>query len=137
MRVSQFASSYVRRRTTDRMVDACKIWKPGAPVVDPVTKKASRSAGELKYEGPCRFWEVSAGSQVIIGDEQVTMTNAYLSVPYNTPVPESDDIVQITASDDPDLVGRTVHIISMVRGGGLRASRVFQVSVTDSKRSTW
>lgn len=136
MRISPFAASYVRRRTSEHMVDACKIWRPGPPVVD-ANGVAKRAVAQLKYEGPCRFWEVNAGQQIIVGDEQITMTQAYLSLPYNSVVPESDDIVQITASDDNDLVGRTVNVLSVVRGGGLRASRKFLVQVIDSKKATW
>lgn len=137
MRISPFAASYVRRRTTDHMVDACKIWTPAAPVVNPTTGVASRPAGTIKYEGPCRFWEVNAGQQIVVAGEQITMSQAYLTLPYNSVVPESDDVVQITASDDVDLIGRVVNIISVTRGGGLRASRKFLVQVVDSQKSTW
>ena len=60
MRISPFAASYVRKRTTEHMVDACKIWTPGEVQVDE-DGSAYRAQGELKYEGPCRYWEVSAG----------------------------------------------------------------------------
>lgn len=137
MRISPFAASYVRRRTTERMVDACKIWKPGAVVVNPSTGVASRAAGDLKYEGPCRFWEVPGGVQVIVGDEQITTASAFLTLPYDSIVPESDDVVQITESVDSDLVGRVVNVTGVIRGGGLRASRRFTVQVVSSKKDTW
>lgn len=136
MRISPFAGSYVRKRTTERMVDACKIWKPGAVVID-ANGVASRAAGTTKYEGPCRFWEVPGGVQVIVGDEQITTANAFLSLPYNSIVPESDDVVQITASVDNDLVGRVVNVTGVIRGGGLRASRRFTVQVVSSKKESW
>lgn len=137
MRISPFAGAYVRKRTTEHMVDSCKIWKPGAPVVDPVTGVATRPQSTIKYEGPCRFWEVPSGTQVIVGDQQITQAQTYLSLPYNSIIPESDDVVQITDSDDIDLVGRMVNVISVVRGGGLRASRRFLVQVVESKKDTW
>lgn len=137
VRISPFAAAYVRKRTRDHMVDACKIWKPGDVVLDRNTGKATRTVDTVKYEGPCRFWEVANGNQALVGDEQVVFSQSYLSIPYNAPVPESDDIVQITASVDADLVGRTVAIVSTVRGGGLRASRRFLVSVIESQKETW
>lgn len=137
MSISPFAQSYIRTRTADRMDDTCMIWTAGAPVIDPVTGKSTRSVGTIKYTGKCRFWEVTGGPQVLVGDEQVTITQSFLSVPFDAPVPESDDIVQITASADPDLVGRTVNILSITRGGGLRASRVFRVQLVDSKSGAW
>ena len=136
MRISPFAASYVRKRTTERLSDTCKIWKPGDPVTNP-DGTAYRPEAQVRYEGPCRFWEVNAGQQIVVAGEQITMTQAYLSLPYNSVVPESDDIVQILSSADDDLVGRTVNVISVVRGGGLRASRKFMVQVVDSKKDTW
>lgn len=137
MPLSKFAASYVRSRTADKMEDECRIFKPGEMVVDPVTHKARRGEAVVKYEGPCRFWEVQAGAQVVVGDNQVVVTQSYLSLPYNAPVPESDDIVQITKSVDEDLEGRTVQVVSVVRGGGLRASRKFLVRLVDSRKDTW
>lgn len=135
--ISKFAASYVRRRTTDRMEDECRIYRPGEMEIDPVTKKAKRGNPEVKYEGPCRFWEVQAGTPSVIGDQQLTVSTAYLSLPFNSYVPEQDDIVLITKSVDSDLVDRTVQVISVVRGGGLRASRRFQVRLVDSQKASW
>ena len=137
MRISPFAASYVRKRTTEHMVDACIIWTPGEIVVDPDTGQAQRAQGTIKYQGPCRFWEVNAGPQIVVGEEQITTAEAYLSLPYNSIVPESDDVVQITASVDEDLVGRMVNVLSVVRGGGLRASRRFRVQVVESTKASW
>ena len=137
MRISPFAASYVRKRTTEHMVDHCKIWTPGEIVVDPDTGRAQRLQGEIKYDGPCRFWEVNAGPQIVVGEQQITSSEAYLTLPFNSVVPEDDDVVQITASVDEDLVGRMVNILSVVRGGGLRASRRFRVQVVESTKASW
>lgn len=135
--ISAFAASYVRKRTSERMVDECRIWKPGPVILDRTTGKTSRGEDILKYQGVCRFWEVTAGGAALLGDEQVTISQTYLSLPYNAVVPEQDDIVKITMSVDPDLVGRTVKVVSTVRGGGLRASRRFLVQVVESQKPTW
>ena len=135
--ISPFARAYVRTRTTDRMTDACRIFKPGPAVLDRSTGKTTRAAGTTKYEGPCRVFEQQAGTIVQSGEEEVVVTVSYLTLPWNAPIPESDDVVLITSSDDPDLVGRTVTIVSMVRGGGLRASRRFQIQIVTSKKETW
>lgn len=137
MRISPFAAAYVRKRTTEHLVDACTIWTPGDIVVDPDTGQAKRLQGAIKYDGPCRFWEVSAGPQIVVGEQQITTSDAYLSLPFNSVVPESDDVIQITASVDSDLVGRMVNVLSVVRGGGLRASRKFRVQVVESTKVTW
>lgn len=137
MRISPFQARYVRHRTSSLMVDRCKIWKAGSPLLDRPSGHTTRSEGAIKYEGRCRFWEVTSGSQTIIGDQQIVMTQSYFSIPYDAPVPESDDIVQIIDSVDPDLIGRTLNILSTVRGGGLRASRRFTVELIESQSATW
>lgn len=137
MRISPFAASYVRKRTTEHMVDACKIWTPGAVVVDPFDGSAHRDEGQLKYEGPCRFWEVGSGQQIVVGDQQISMTQSYLTLPFDSVIPEADDVIQITKSVDSDLEGRVVNVTGVVRGGGLRASRKFSVQVVESKKATW
>lgn len=134
--ISAFATHYLRTRTAERMEDACRIFSKGQITVNP-DHTASRGEDEVKYEGPCRVWEVTAGNQVVISDSQVVMSQTYLSLPYDAPVPESDDIVLITSSADPDLMGRTVSIVGVVRGGGLRASRKFTVRVVDSQKASW
>lgn len=119
------------------MVDECRIWTPGPIVTDKATGKAGRAVKTLKYEGVCRFWEVSSGQQALIGDQQIVMSSSFLTVPFDAPVPESNDVVKITKSVDSDLEGRVVRVVSIVRGGGLRGSRRFLVQVIDSTKDTW
>ena len=137
MRISPFAADYVRKRTAERMDDVCRVWKPGPPVLDRNTGKTRRDDSQVKYEGPCRLWEVTSGSQALLGDQQLVFSQSYLSLPYNSVVPESDDVVKIVKSVDNDLQGRTVRVVSVVRGGGLRASRRFMVQVIDSEKASW
>lgn len=137
MRISPTAQAYVRKRATELMADQCRIFKPQKPVLDRNTGKTVTPDPVIKYEGPCRFWEVQSGGQVLIGDEQVTMSQTYLSLPFNSVVPESDDVVEITASADDSLVGTTVQVISIVRGGGLRGSRKLSVRVVESQKASW
>ena len=74
---------------------------------------------------------------MVVGDHQQVITQSFLSLPYDAPVPEQDDIVLILDSADPDLIDRTVQVVSIVRGGGLRASRRFLVRQQDSKGDYW
>lgn len=133
---SKFATSYLRRRSAERMEDQCRIYKQGKMEVSE-DFTARRSTEIVRYEGRCRLWEVPASSQVVIGDRQMVVAHTYLSLPWDAPVPESDDIVLMTNSADHDLIGRTVAVVSVVRGGGLRGSRKFTVRVLDSKKDSW
>ena len=137
MRISPVAQAYIKKRSAQLMADECRIFKPNKPVLDRTTGKTRTPSPTIKYQGPCRYWEVQSGQQVSIGEETLTMTQSYLSLPYDAPVPESDDTVEIIKSVDPTLVGTTVAVISITRGGGLRGSRKLLVRVIESKKDTW
>lgn len=137
MQIGTYPRDHIRQRATDLMSAAVRISRPGTEY-DPVTRRDTSTEGDLIYEGPARIWEVPAGSQIVIGEEEVTVTSTYLSIPFWVhPLPESDDLIVVTQSDDEDLIGRSLDIISVVRGGGLRASRRFQVRVSASRKSSW
>lgn len=134
--ISQFATDYLRSRSQDRMEDECRIFRQGAVEIGD-DHTARRGTDIIRYEGRCRVWEVNTGNQVLISDVQVVVTQTFLSLPWDAPVPESDDIVKVIRSVDPDLEGRTLSVVSVSRGGGLRASRKILVRVVDSQRSNW
>lgn len=126
----RFSLSYLRTRTTEKMDHTCRINRPGSYTDNDLTGIASYQAGAVVYEGPCRFWEAQGGSGGFLGEEQVKVTQTFLSIPWSSPVPEEDDVITILTHVDPDMVGRTVQVEAMTRGGDLRASRVFRVKIT-------
>ena len=137
MQIGTYPRDHIRQRATDLMSAGVRISRPGT-TYDPVTRRDISTEGELLYEGPARIWEVPAGQQVVIGEEEITVTSTYLSIPFWVqPLPEHDDLIVVTDSDDEDLIGRSLDIISTVRGGGLRASRRFQVKISESKKRSW
>ena len=138
MRVSPFAKEYIRKRAEMLMNGTCRIWTPSEDRVRQPDGSYKAAPGLTKYEGPCRLWEVSAGSLQSVNDQMVAETNTYFSIPWDAPVPESQDWIKIITHEDPALVGRTVYIHSMYKGGGLRASRRFMVEIKDAvQRGNW
>jgi hypothetical protein len=115
------------------MEDSVRITRPGPGEVsyDPGTREATTNNGVLVYEGVARLWEVRGGSKQIIGDQQIRVTQTFLSIPWGASIPEPKDRVKITGSVDTQLVDRTLRIQSIVRGGGLRVSRVMNVEFYD------
>jgi hypothetical protein len=136
LRISSYAKTYIRERATELMNCTVLAYRPGTEY-DPVTRRNTSTLGVLVYDGPARVWEVPGAAQVVIGDEQLTISQSFLSVPWATPSFTLDTMILVTAADDDDLVGRSLNIESSVRGGGLRASRMFQVSISTSKRDSW
>lgn len=135
MKVSDYARNYLRSRSTELMEDTCRIYRPSSNRVsyNPVTRQAINTTGTDIYRGVCRVWEVPAGGKFVLGEVEYTTTQLWLSLPYDSPVPEPDDQVEILASDDVSLIGRHLKVLSVVRGGGLRGSRKMQVEFVDKK----
>lgn len=137
MRISPVAAAYIRKRATALMNDACIVYNPDDPVLDDTTGTVTTPYTEAKYEGPCRYWEVPAGQVMRVGEENIVLAQSYLSLPWDAPIPESSDTIEITQSEDPSLIGTTVTVVSTVRGGELRGSRRMLVRVTESEKGTW
>ena len=131
---SPFALNYLRVRSDEMMVSECVIVRPSptqSPVVlDPVSRKAVVSDGAPVYTGVCRMWQVSSGNNTWEQDREVAIATTYLSLPHGA-VAEPNDLVLITADNDPALVGRSLTVEAVTRGGGLRGSRVMRVQFND------
>lgn len=138
MRISPTARRYLTRRSEHLMEDECRIFTPGLTRVeyDPETRVATTVQGTDYYLGKCRLWEVPAGGKFDLGELTYTMSQTWLSIPYDAPVPETDQLVEMLKSVDPGLTGKILRITSVVHGGGLRGSRRMQVEFVDRKDVT-
>lgn len=137
-RISPFSRAYLRKRAAQKMEDACEIWHPTEVSFDRSTGVASLGKGTVLYSGPCRIWQTTPGDHVMIGDEQATVTQTYLSLPYDAYTPRHDDVVRVTKASDPELVGDYFQAIAASVSGGLRASRRFKVAVYKSgRKDSW
>lgn len=135
--ISDFARSYLRTRAAEMMEDSCVISRPGAQKVtwDSVTKKAMTTTDNVAvYTGPCRLWAIDAPSGFYYQDRETFKGTTRLSLPYGEVGVDDVDVmmlVTITSHVDPLLVGRSLTINEITRGGGLRASRVADVEFVD------
>lgn len=131
-RISPFARAYGRHRATELMEDRCRILRPGpvSTTYDPVTRKVITVSGVLVYEGACRLWEANT-SRTEVNGQLFTVAQPYLSIPWDAPIPEMNDRVEMLDSVDSKLVGRGLIIMSVTRGGGLRVSRRMAARFTD------
>lgn len=138
MRISPFSRSYLRKRASDKMEDLCEIWRHGTLPLNKATGVVTTTKQTLLYSGKCRIWQVVAGTQVLMGDEQIVMSTTYLSLPYDAYVPNYDDIIHVIKTSDPALNSSYFHVVGTSFSGGLRASRRFTVDVLSSpRREEW
>lgn len=136
MRISPFARSYLRKRSTQLMVDTCTVFSPQVvPTLDPASQQASRPTNHVIYSGACRVWQEPAGGQVLMGDQLITQTNTSVSVPWDAPTARMNDLVLITMSDDTTILNKTLKIIAITRSGGLRGSRVYLCQALESSQA--
>jgi len=82
------------------------------------------------YEGICRIWEVANSSSVVVGETDVYQMSTNLSIPWDTTaiIRRYDEVVILTAPQDPQMVGKRYEIQTVAKAGELRATRRFEVT---------
>lgn len=109
------------------MVDSCTITRAGARgSFDSTTGTYSAAAADTRYTGKCRVKPsaLSANQAVQAGERAVSLWPFTVSVPIAVDNVELDDIVTVTASADPSLVGHRLRVRSIARGTYLTARRL-------------
>lgn len=96
------------------MTDTCRIERQTGTAVDPNTG-ASVPTWEPVYVGKCRVmsWSVATTSPNV-GQQRVDLLRMELHVPVSATGVAVNDVATITASRDPDLVGRRLRIDNLM-----------------------
>lgn len=104
----------------------CQLLRPSdaPPALNPSTLAYEPGPPVVLWSGPCRVQPQSrSGAQVVdAAGEQVTLSGYQVTVPISAGQVVVDDLVLITASADPQLVGRTLRVTD-VSYGDLQAER--------------
>lgn len=110
------------RTSVDRFfVDTCTIRKPVASVFDPDAGYTD-ATGDTVYTGRC-WVRPFASEQVVQAGEDVEALHRYtVRLPWKTTGIEKDQLVTITNSEDPHMVGRVLRVRD-VQGGSQNTSR--------------
>lgn len=110
------ATKVARTYAEGNMNSAVRITRPTEAVFNRSTGVLDEPAEALVYAGKARITPLQGPVQLSIGDDPQFYSSCNVSVPL-TVMPQVDDIVQITASPDPGVIGR-VFRIEDVEGGG-------------------
>lgn len=105
------------------MQDTVVITRPAIPTFDDTTGLMQAHKLTDVYQGPARVYPGRGPSPVALGDTIVTFQTIMVAIPFSAPIPHRDDLVRVTVSIDPGLVGKTLRIIDVTVGGQIVASR--------------
>jgi hypothetical protein len=108
------------------MVDSCTITRRGGdPVFDDTTGTYTPATPTTVYTGVCKVRpsNLSGNTTAQAGEREVSLWPFSVSIPVAEDA-DLDDVVTVTASLDPSLVGRTLRVRSVARGTYLTARRL-------------
>ena len=118
MRISASFLAKARANAECLMTDRCNVTRPGESVTDPDT--GLPNAGKEKvYEGSCKVQtsgglasEQTEGSAAQAMGAVSLVWSLYVHFPYGTPGLRTGDVVEVTESANPLLVGRRFRLVS-------------------------
>lgn len=114
------------------MVDTCLIERAASTSTDGETGQVTHTWTTV-YSGPCRLQQPGppAGAETV-GEAQLYIGDAVLSIPIDAPEPAVEDRVTCTAAAwDTALVGRTWRVRGVLRKSFATARRVQLQGVDD------
>jgi hypothetical protein len=114
--VSPHLQSHVVGWRNRGLPDTCTVTRASTTVtaVDPETLQRVPSLPSLVYSGPCSAQPAPYGDRIIVlGDEQVVVRKYVVSVEAAAVGIDVDDVVTVTATDDPELQGRPLVVIDI------------------------
>lgn len=97
-----------RRRAEALMIDTCRVYRPSDEVVtDPVTGEVT-AVQESVYVGKCKIQaqRMQFPEYLEAGEHRYVSAPTEVHFPVDTPDIKALDIIEITASYDPNNVGR-------------------------------
>lgn len=96
-----------RARHAILLLDACTIKHPTGESIDPDTDEITTTYATV-YSGQCRVKPFLAGHATVAGDSPLELQRYEIQIPWNASTAVvKDDVVLITASDDPWVVDAT------------------------------
>lgn len=107
--VRQFVPAW-REASESLMVDTATIWRQGPSVFDPATGLLTDSRTAI-HSGPCRIRPATAEEATHqFGEQQVTTSRHIACFPHDVTGVRVGDVIEVTASDDIDLIGTSLRI---------------------------
>jgi len=115
------------------MRDTCTIRRPTAPTEDLDTGEVTKTyLSPDPYAGPCRIQQaIAQAQQQDVGEDYQLLVRFELQLPMTVTGIQVRDEVTITASRDPDLVGRVFLVRDLFHKTDASARRIGVTEKTD------
>lgn len=111
------------------MVDAGRIRHKTGEATDAVGNVTPTYA--VVYAGPCKVQQQKGIARPAnVGEAEVFLSRLELHIPMSVTGVSSDDVLDLTASADPDLLGRLFHVRELAHKTWASARRYSIVEVT-------
>lgn len=100
-----------RRRAEQKMMDSCRVERPGAPATDPVSGKVTRPA-QVIYEGKCELQQTRTQATTPNNVERdfTVQETSWKTPVFAGPFDVGDMVYMTAAAADPQLVGRQYRV---------------------------
>lgn len=97
--------------------------REGDPVTDPNTGEATVPVGALVYAGRCHI-RPGGGSPVVVEGGEAFSYDFQVSLPATVSGATGGQLLTVTGSPDPDLIGRVLEVQEVDRGDYRTARRL-------------
>jgi hypothetical protein len=132
---SEMAVAYARRYAESNMTAEVDITRFKDPLLNALTGDLTPVWDTGVYSGKARVYVLVGPVLLGIGDESQEFQNSYVSIPISVVIggvayttdPRVDDLVTVTAHDDPLMVGRAFRVTDVESGGQYPAVRRMHV----------
>jgi hypothetical protein len=116
-----------RRAHQDLMVDACTITRPGAPTLNRTTSQLTPGSATTLYTGAIRVRPQRTPSPTEAGERRQVVARYNAALPFDA-LPAGalriGDVVTVTASADPRMVGQAMTVMAVDYGSTATAWRL-------------
>lgn len=110
------------------MTDTCQIYRLDYDHPTPGAAGKDAYGRTDLYTGRCRIRPMSesrvSGKPAEVGGSVLAVESYLVSVPLSVTTVEAHDLLQVTASSDPRLVGRVLKVGGLVAGSQVTARRM-------------
>ncbi len=133
-RSTHMARPFARAYAEGNMIATVRVTRPSVPVFNRATGGLTAMGPEtVVHHGPGRVYSVTGPQQYSMGDENQFYSSTFVSIPISATKPRIDDVVEVLAHPDPNIVGRSFRVQDVEAGGQIPV--VHRMSVTGIQAS--